>query len=176
MLNILYSIIHKNMSIMPNNNVLITEPRQKRTYTKRTSLELKVTNDGKVIKSETKKRGRKRGRKKKNQDLTFTPEEVLDYMIRNYPHMGIERIREKVINGLKIMKELGNNPYLLYKFYHEGTAYYYDDKNAIIDADGKTVGYFIKQANGTNKMFTIQQKNKDYRTFAEVIESIEKKK
>lgn len=155
---------------------LAEAPRQKRKYTKRKKVEQNVAEDDTVIKPEAKKRGRKRGRKKKDQELTFKSEEVLDYMIRNYPHMGIERIREKVNDGLKVMKELGDNPYLLYKFPHDGNTYYYDDKNAILNTDGKIVGYFIKQENGTNKMFSIQQKNKDTRTFAEVIESIEKKK
>lgn len=158
------------------NNVITEAPRQKRKYTKRKKVEQNIADDDTVIKPEAKKRGRKRGRKKKDQELTFKSEEVLDYMIRNYPHMGIERIRDKVIDGLKIMKELGDNPYLLYKFSHDDNTYYYDDKNAILNTDGKIVGYFIKQEDGSNKMFSITQKNKDIRTFDQVIDSIEKKR
>ena len=151
-------------------------PRQKRKYTKRKKLEQNIADDDTVIKPEAKKRGRKRGRKKKDQELIFKAEDVLDYMIRNYPYMGIERIRDKVIDGLKIMKELGDNPYLLYKFSHDGHIYYYDDNNAILNADGTIVGYFIKQEDGSNKMYSVNQKNKDTRTFAEVIVSIETKR
>ena len=154
----------------------ITEaPRQKRKYTKRRKMEQNIADDETVIRHEAKKRGRKRGRKKKDQDQAFKPEDVLDYMVRNYPHMGIDRIRDKVIDGLKVMKELGDNPYLLYKFSHDGNTYYYDDKNAILNTDGSIVGYFVKQEDGTNKMFSILQKNKDTRTFDQVIDSIEKR-
>jgi hypothetical protein len=156
------------------NDEIIEAPRQKRKYTKRRKMEQNIADDETIIRHEAKKRGRKRGRKKKDQDQEFKPEDVLDYMIRNYPQMGIDRIRDKVIDGLKVMKELGDNPYLLYKFSHDGNTYYYDDKNAILNTDGSIVGYFVKQEDGSNKMFSILQKNKDMRTFAQVIDSIEK--
>lgn len=151
-------------------------PRQKRKYTKRKKVEQNIADDDTVIKPEAKKRGRKRGRKKKDQEITFKSEEVIDFMIRNYPRMGIERIRDKVIEGLKIMKELGDNPYLLYKFTYDDLVYYSDDKHAIFNTDGKIVGYFIRQEDGSNKMYQIQHKNKDTRSFEEVIQEIEKKR
>ena len=150
-------------------------PLQKRKYIKHKKINKNIADDNTIIKTEAKKRGRKKGRTKKTIDLTFKPDEVLDYIIRNYPHIGIERIRDKVINGLNEMKIMGDNPYLLYKFTYEGTKYYYDDKNAIFNTDSKIVGYFIKQPDGNNKMYPILKKNKDTRTFQEVINSIENK-
>jgi len=148
--------------------------RQKRKYTRRKPISYNKTDDDIIIKPEAKKRGRKRGRRKKESDILFTPQEVIDYIDRNYPLMGIDRIREKVIEGLKTMREFGDSPYLLYKFTYDDTVYYYDDKGAILNTDGQLVGYFILQTDGNNKMYMFKRKNKDTRTFQEVIDSIEK--
>ena len=117
--------------------------------------------------------GRKRGRKSKNQDTLFKSEEVLDYVDRNYPDLGINRIRDKVINGLKVMRNMKNHPYLLYKFPYEGRTYYYDENDAIINTDGVLIGYFIKQRDGNKKMYMFEQRNKDQRTFEQIINDIE---
>jgi hypothetical protein len=146
-------------------------PRQKRKYTRR-----KKDGNGAIeieaINMEPKKRGRKRGRKRNDQELLLKPDEMIDYMIRNFPQMGIDRIREKVLNGLKIMRELNDNPYLLHKFkYDDNTYLYYDDQNTILNSDGQIVGF---KETGTNKMFMINS-NKDTRTYEQVIKQIEGK-
>jgi hypothetical protein len=148
--------------------------RQKRKYTRRKPISYNKTDDDTIIKPEAKKRGRKRGRKKKEEYLLFKPEEVIDFVHRNFPLMGIDRIRDKVIDGLKIMREFGDSPYLLYKFTYDDTIYYYDNEGAILNTDGKLVGYFVKQKDGNNKMYMFKRKNKDIRTFQEVIDSIER--
>ena len=154
--------------------MLSKSPVQRRKYVRK-KIAKNIADDDTVIKPDAKKRGRKRGRKKKDQDLTFKAEDVLDFMIRNYPQMGIERIRENVIEGLRTMNELGDSPYRLYRFTYNDNTCYYDDKGAILNADGKIIGYFVKQYDGTNKMYLFEHKNKDTRSFAEVIESIEGK-
>jgi len=162
--------LNKNVEIKA-----IEPPRQKRKYTKRQKVPKNIAEDDTVIKLEAKKRGRKRGRKKKDQELTFRSEEVVDYMIRNYPHMGIERIREKVLDGLKVMKDINDEPYRLYGFVHKKIKYYYDDNDAILNTDGVIIGYFIKQEDQNKKMYMLQQNNTDIRTFEQVINSIERK-
>jgi hypothetical protein len=147
--------------------------RQKRKYTRRATPVVNTGEDGTIINPEAKKRGRKRGRKKKNQDMLFKPEEVVDFIHRNYPLMGIDKIRDKIIEGMKIMKEFGENPYLLYKFTYNGQTYYNDDRGAILNADGRIVGYFVTQDDGTNKMYMIDREGKDTRTYDEVIKDIE---
>lgn len=150
------------------------EPNKpKRKYTKRKITQCNTTEDGTIIKTEAKKRGRKRGRRTKEQDATFKPEEILDYIHRNYPLIGIDRIRDKVIDGLKVMRAFSDSPYLLYKFTYDNTIYYYDDNGAILNADGKLIGYFVKQSDGMNKMCMFTLKNKDTRNFQQVIDSIE---
>ena len=156
-----------------NINNINDAQRQKRKYIRKKKPEQNKADDGTIIKPEAKKRGRKRGRKKKEQELLLKPDEILAYMIRNFPYMGIEKIKDKVINGLQIMKDIGDNPYLLYKFIHEDKTYYYDDMNTILNADGQIVGFFIKQPDETNKMCMIDRKNRDIRTFQEVINEIE---
>jgi hypothetical protein len=152
---------------------VVAGSRQKRKYTRRKKPSQNVADDDTIIKLDAKKRGRKRGRKKRNHELVFKPHEVIDYMIRNFPHMQIEKIREKVINGLMMMRDIGDNPYLLCKFSHDGKVYYYDDKNTILNPDGQVVGYFIQQPDGSNKMYMINLKNKDDRTYQQIIDSIE---
>lgn len=158
-----------------NNGDLVEIPKQKRKYTRKQKPEQHKTDDDTMIKPEGKKRGRKRGRKKKDQDPLYKPEEILDFMIRNYPEMRIERIKDKVLLGLKNMKDLGDDPYLLQKFTFDNKIFYYDAQNTILNSDGQLVGYFIKQIDGTNKMHMIRQKNRDHRSYQEIIDSIEKR-
>lgn len=148
--------------------------RQKRKYTRRKPVPQNIGEDNTLIKTEAKKRGRKRGRKKKDTDLLFKPEEMLDYIQRNYPQINIDTIRDKIIDGLKTMREFGERPYLLYKFTYNDNAYYYDDHGAILNTDGKLIGYFIPQPDGNNKMYMFHR-NKGRKTFQEIIDSIENK-
>lgn len=150
--------------------------KQKRKYTRRKPVVYNKLDDNTIIKPETKKRGRKRGRKSKDQEVVFKPHEILDYIHRNYPLMGINRIREKVIDGLKLMRDLEEGAYILTKFTYDGSSYYFDDNNAILNTDGKLIGLFISQTDGNNKMYLFNRKDKDIRTFKEVIDDIENKK
>jgi len=168
--------IDLDQSIKEENNESDDPNKPKRKYTKRKLTQCNTTEDGTIIKTEAKKRGRKRGRRTKEQDATFKPEEILDYIHRNYPLMGIDRIRDKVIDGLKVMREFSNSPYILYKFTYDDTIHYYDDNGAILSADGKLVGYFVRQPDGMNKMCMFTRKNKDARSFQQVIDSIENTK
>lgn len=132
---------------------------------------IKTDNNITEIKSQqSHHRGRKRGRKSKNQEILFKPEEVMDYIARNYPDIGIDRIRNKVVNGLKVMKNIKNNPYLLYKFPYKNVTYYYDDNGAILNTDGVLIGYFIHRGGGIKKMYMFDQKSKDTRYADEIIE------
>lgn len=146
------------------------EPKQKRKYTKRQKAEQYTTEDGDVIKIDKKKRGRTRGRKKKDREISYKAEDILDYMIRNFPNMKIDKIRNKVIDGLKIKKIIDETPYRLYKI--PNTNNYFDDYNVIFNKDGQTLGYYVKQPDGLNKMYLIET-NYDKRTFDEIMEEIE---
>lgn len=149
------------------------EAKPKRKYTRRKKPEELKTDDNTIIKPEAKKRGRKRGRRKKEQELMMKPEEVMDYMIRNFPDMKLEKIKYKVVSGLKLMKELGENRYVLDKFTYNDESYYYDDKNTILNADAKFVGYFIDQDDGTKKIYFLKPKGRDERNFEQIIAEIE---
>jgi hypothetical protein len=134
------------------------------------SIDSRQCNTTEIKSQQNHHRGRKRGRKSKNQEILFKPEEVMDYVARNYPDIGIDRIRNKVVNGLKVMKNIKNNPYLLYKFPYKNVTYYYDDNGAILNTDGVLIGYFIHRGGGIKKMYMFDQKNKDTRTVDEIIE------
>ena len=178
-----YVKISTKSNLIPNKNQLgygetikLSEVRQKRKYTRRKPIAYNKTDDDKVIKPEAKKRGRKRGRKKRDMEILFTPQEVIEYIHRNYPLMGIDKISDKVVEGLRVMREFGDSPSLYYKFTYDDITYYYDDRNAILNADGQLVGHFIPQGDGNNKMYLFNRKNQDTRTFEEVIDWIENRK
>ena len=132
--------------------------------------------DDAVIIFESKKRGRKRGRKKKNSDLIFRPDEIIDYMVRNFPYMGIDKIKDKVLNGMNILRNMGNSAYLLYQFTYEGVTYYYDDMNAVLNTDAQVIGYLIDQTDGGKKLYLLHPNTRDNRTYQQVINDIELKK
>ena len=166
--------------IVPGENKEQKEVKQKRKYTKRGSQKIDVAYDGDTgnnnnIKPEGKKRGRKRGRKKRNAETMFKVDDVIDYMIRRYPFMGIDKIKDEVITGIGKMRELVNSPYLLYKFNYNDKTYYYDETNTVVNTDGQTVGYIIKKPDGTNKLYMIDN-NFDNRTYEQVIDDIEGRK
>jgi len=148
--------------------------REKRQYSKRagkTEQPVDHTND--IMDTEIVKKGRKRGRKKKDSIVQHTPEEIIDYMIRNFPHMKIDQIKEKTLNGLKIMKEMGDNPYILTKFIHQNKVYYYDDRNAVLNPDGMLVGFVIRRSDATNRIYFIdnQQTKQSYQEVIDMIET-----
>jgi len=156
--------------------------KPKRKYTKRGSQKIDVVYNGEPpnetinnnIKPEGKKRGRKRGRKKRNAETMFKVEDVLDFIKRRYPFMGIDKIKDDVINGIGKMRELINSPYLLYKFNYNDKTYYYDDTNTVVNSDGQTVGYIVKRMEGPNRLYMIET-NFDTRTYEQVINEIEGK-
>lgn len=143
--------------------------KPKRKYV-RNKKERKITSDGNVIKSTPKKRGRKKGKNKK--DELMKPEDVLDYMIRNFPNMEIEKIRNKVLDGLKNKKKMEDEPYILDKFPLNGKSYYYDDNGIVFDIDANIVGFFVSHDNGTKKLYMINDDNNNM-TYDEIIASIE---
>ena len=121
---------------------------------------------------EVKRRGRKKGRNKK-EELDYKPDDVIDYMIRNFPYMGIEKIKDRVLDGLKTKKIMDETPYMLSKFLHNGIVHYYDDYGTILNSDCVVVGYFVKNDDGSESKYMIDLNKKDNRSFQEVIDHIE---
>ncbi len=132
---------------------------------------LSLNNEPEQI-TQVKKRGRKRGRKKK-EELDFKPDDVIEYMIRNFPYMGIEKIKDRVLNGLKTKKLMDETPYMLSKFLHNGANHYYDDYGMILNDDCVVVGYFVKNDDGSESKYMIDLNKKDTRSYQEIIDHIE---
>jgi hypothetical protein len=162
------NILKVKLKVMDQNK---TKDKPKRKYTRKINSEVKIENVM-TNKPEIKKRGRKRGRKKKEQDLMLKPEVILDYMIKSFPSMKIEKIKDKVISGLMLKRNLDNDPYILDKIIHDGIPYYYDIKNAVYDIEGQIVGYLIDQTGGIKKLYMIKSSNEDDRSFDEVVNDI----
>lgn len=158
-----------------NINLIDIKDKPKRKYTKKNTNPKDIKTDNNiVIKPEAKKRGRKRGRRKKGEDFIMKPEDVLDYMIRNFPGMKLEQIKDKVIEGLKLKRDIGENYYVLDKFIYKDNAYYYDSRNTILNNDAQFVGFFINREDGTKKIQFLKSTYTDNRTYEEVIADIER--
>jgi hypothetical protein len=162
------AITNNPNSAVPN----IDKPKRK--YTKREPAIVHKTEDGHDVVQEAKKRGRKRGRKKKDQDTLYNPEEVIDFIERNYPQYNLGKIKNKIITGLAKMREFGNRPNLLYRISYDGKTYHYDDRGTIYNTDGATVGVFVKVSDGYNKMYLFNRK-KPLRTPDNVLTDADKR-
>lgn len=114
-----------------------------------------------------KKRGRKPGKtmKKKPGELDYNPEYVIDFMIKSYPYMEIDKIKTKVLSDLKRKKEFYNHPNLLTKIRYEGNIYHYDSLGVVYDAECNHIGYLIDK-----KVYPV---NIQIKSFESVINSIE---
>jgi len=107
------------------------------------------------IKPEKKKRGRKqkkdkikkkpgkRGRKKKDHEYVLKPENVLDYICRNYPHLGVGRVKENILIALKINKGHEISNYVFDCLQYKGIRYYYDHFGNVINNRAEQVGIYI---------------------------------
>lgn len=149
--------------------------RQKRKYVKKGQKDPKEINktcDNIEIKQEGKRRGRKRGRKKKDSEFMFKPEFIMDYVIRNFPKMDMDKIKDKVISGLMLMKKYDSNPYLLTKISYDGNIYYKDDRHTVFNPDGQIIGYLIKQDDNSNKLYLINDTTIDTRSYEEIMDFI----
>lgn len=93
---------------------------------------------------------KKRGRKKKNQELILKPEEVLDYMERNYPKLGIKKIRNSVIEGLKNREQNVEQTYVLDEILIADETYFCDTKGNILNHDAQICGYIIGSDSDTD--------------------------
>lgn len=165
--------INSNKKIIIDNegNIIV---RQKRKYTKRT---IPNMNGGKQKTDNTKQQKeekpvKKRGRKKNDATQNYKVTDVVDYMIRNFPDMEIEKIREKVIEGMTNMRDLGNGPCVFEKFVKDGIVYYNDTRGTVLNKDGQVVGYIVEKENGVKKMYLIKKREK--KSYQEIISEIEK--
>jgi hypothetical protein len=136
---------------------------------------------------------KKRGRKKKVQELLMKPEDVIDYMIRNYPKMGIEKIKDSVVNGLKNRETDVEQIYVLDEIVINGDIYFCDQKGNVLNDDARICGFVIdsdtdsdegsdptktyeKGKTQDSKTVRVQMfhAQSDDRTFKQVVNSIEK--
>ncbi len=105
----------------------------------KSEINAKLDSSGNINNNEPKKK--RRGRRKKEIDLIMKPEDILDYMIKNYPKMGIDQIKTKVLDGLKHREENINKIYVLDKVEHNQNTYYYDSLGNVFDIYAKMVGH-----------------------------------
>lgn len=118
-----------------------------------------ILNPNLEINQEKKKRGRKqkkdkikkkpgkRGRKKKDHDYVLKPENVLDYICRNYPQLGVGRVRENILVALKLQKGYEPSNYVFDCLQYKGVKYYYDHYGNVINNQAEPVGIYIDSDN-----------------------------
>lgn len=109
-------------------------------------IELPPTHDqiGEIKKNSKKaKKPKPRGRKKKAQEHMIKPEEVLEYMIRNYPKLHIDKIKDSVIEGLKNRDVYAERLYVLDDIVINGDVYFCDPCGNILNDDAQICGFVI---------------------------------
>lgn len=132
-----------------------------------------MSNDIKTINNvEQPKKGRKRGRRKKGEELLINPIETVNYIIKHWPYIGVKEIKSKILSGLKIQRDINENYSVLEKFIYNKKIYLYDKRNTILDKYGQYVGFFIDQENGSKKIYFLDTVY-DNRTYDEIINDIE---
>ncbi len=139
--------------------------RRKRKYTKK-NRDVQVKNNQSI----TEKR---RGRKKKDNQQCFRPDYVIDFMIRNYPLMGIEKIRENVLIALKTCDGTHLPQYVLDVMEYDNKKYYYDKYGCILDTNGQLVGHSMT-INNELCIYMYSSHYKEMEEIMSVIESIDK--
>lgn len=150
----------KNNEKQITNTIGIQYFQNKRQYKKRTQLE----KEQKII---PKKRGRKAGCTKNN-TILYKPEEIIDYIHRNYPLLGLNKIKEKLLINIKNEKTLEKKPYILNNFCHNNISYYYDDNDFILNTEGVLIGFFIND-NEFKKAYLFEY---DEPSYADIIDTI----
>lgn len=109
-----------------------------------------------TIKPEAKRRGRKKGKRKKDDKFLMKPEDTINYLANCWPELKIETIINKVVSGIKLEKEKGIDHYVLDKFIHNDCVYWYDSRNSILDNNAKFVGFFIDK-DGDRKIYFLHE-------------------
>ena len=105
---------------------------------------------------------KKRSRKKKNQELLLKPEDILDYIDRNYPKLQINKIRNSVIEGLKNRDQNVEQTYVLDEVLVSGETYYCDPDGNILNNDAHICGYVI-DSNADTSSDSDEVEQKSYR-------------
>ena len=107
---------------------------------------------------------KKRGRKKKNQELLLKPEEVLDYIHRNYPKLGIDKIKDSVVEGLKNRDQNTEQVYVLDEIMVAGEIYFCDDGGNVLNDDAHICGYIIDSDTSSDDSREVEKSgSKSYR-------------
>ena len=118
-------------------------PKPKKTYYVK---KIKIPKPPKILK--------KRGRKiepKKYEINDMKPNEVLDFSIKNYPQMGIEKLKDKILT--EMFETKNNNNDILIKFSHDDTYYYYDNNtNDVFNQNGTKIGTMITDSKGEKQL------------------------
>ena len=133
----------------------------------------------------TKPNQKKRGRKKKNPESDCKPEDVLDYIQRNYPGIEIEKIRDSVIEGMKKGNNKQERMFALDEIKISGETYYCDTDGNILNSDAKLCGFFndpndiekngvICETQDGQVRATLFNSKSDDRTFKQVMMDIAK--
>lgn len=137
---ILTSSATKTPNTMKSHNSGIKKGRKKKQQKQK-----KVIQKKKVV--------NKRGRKKK--ELELKPEEIIDYIIHNYPQFGLITIRDKLLATFKMLKFNITIPnYVVNIIEHNNKIYYVDDYgNVMQDNVNNLVGQYVHFDDGTSQIY-----------------------
>lgn len=96
-----------------------------------------------LIKNEKTEPPKKRGRKKRTPSNLMKPEDVINYMIRTYPKMQLDKIKDDVLNGLKKSTTAMERLYVLDELIVGDDIYYCDSGGTVLNDDAHICGFVI---------------------------------
>ena len=99
----------------------------------------------KYVKHAIKSTEKKRGRKRKEVEYNRTPEDIIDFIIKSYPYIGLDKVKENILVALKANPHKQHIAYVLDTIEYNGKKYYYDMHGNILDANAQHVGHCEKK-------------------------------
>lgn len=93
--------------------------------------------------------------------MVMRPEEVIDFMIRNYPMMHIELIKDSVLERLRDKEDNEERLKVLEVINIDGQKYYHDGRGNIVNCDIEMCGFVTGEATRSDTKENL--KSKPYR-------------
>jgi hypothetical protein len=94
-----------------------------------------------LIKNDSTEPPKKRGRKKRTPSNLMKPEDVIDYMIRTYPKMKLDKIKDHVLTGLIKRNTEMERLYVLDELIVGEHTYFCDSDGTVLNDDAQICGF-----------------------------------
>jgi hypothetical protein len=120
-------------------------PRRKNKLDKSKPKPLPPKNEqvAELIENDSTEPPKKRGRKKRTPSNLMKPEDVIDYMIRTYPKMQLDKIKNHILTGLIKRNTEMERLYVLDELIVGEYTYFCDSGGTVLNDDAQICGFVI---------------------------------